>query len=432
MLLEVLRAHPALAGYDARRAASRFRTRDRLRRPNPELELDAGSSGSFDELVGGVELALPLRPGGEAAALREAGGAELAVIDADCRIAAAALLAGAAAAWTDLLAAADARDLADEELEVARGFLDHARRRAEMAMGGDLPVLHAEILAQRALARRESAEADARAARARLATLLGRPADAAVPEPDSTAASRSGQWELLVSLPAHPGGDRGGSGVTVDGAAAPSCGLGDPSVDAPSRRLADPDAAASGEPPAIAAARARLELARREAELVRAGRRPAPRVGVRAERDTGGEFKLLGVAGLAVPLFNRGAEAVAAADAEADAARQDLARDSLAFAGELADALAQHRRAEAALRRLEQGALPMAAALEASARANVERGAAGFVLWLEARRSYLELRDAAIELRARMADAALEVRRATADFGRLLDPAGTSPGEDRR
>jgi cobalt-zinc-cadmium efflux system outer membrane protein len=437
VLLEVLRSHPALSAYGARLRASRLRTHDRMRRPNPELELDVGGSGPFDELVGGVEAVLPLRRAGEAAAVRDAGAAGIAVIDAECRNAAAGLLAAAAASWADLLAAADRAELADEELEVARGFLEHARRRAEMAMAGDLPVLQSEILVQRAVARGEAADADAGAARARLAALLGLPADAPAPEPDSTAALRRAVWELLASLPADPG-DRARGGAAAEPAAAP-CGAGrePPGGDdggAAATGIAGGGAPAGGadprrEPPALAAARARLELARRETEVVRASRRLAPRVGVRAERDTGGELELFGIAGVAVPLFSRGAEAVAAAEAEALAARFELVRDSLSLTGELAAALAEHRRAAAALERLEEGILPMAAELEASARANAERGAAGFVLWLEARRSYLELRDGAVDLRSRMAASALAIRRATADFDVLLAPPAAGPPE---
>jgi outer membrane protein TolC len=303
-----------------------------------------------------------------------------------------------------------------------------------MAMAGDLPVLQSEILVQRALARSEAAEADAGAARARLAALLGLPADAPPPEPDSTAALRREDWELLASLPADPG-DAPGGGAAAERPDAP-CGTGgEPAAGGDGGEAATGigggapggDAGRPREPPALAAARARLELARRETEVVRASRRLAPRLGVRAERDTGGELELFGIVGVAVPLFSRGADAVAAAEAEALAARFELARDSLSLTGELAAAVAEHRRAAAALERLEEGTLPMAAELEASARANAERGAAGFVLWLEARRSYLELRDGAVDLRSRMAASALAIRRATADFDVLLAPPAAEP-----
>jgi cobalt-zinc-cadmium efflux system outer membrane protein len=385
ILRAVLRRHPALRAFEARLRASDARTRDRLQAPNPEAQADLGGAGPFDEFVGALELALPLRPAGQASALRASGEAERAVIGGDCGLVRADLLAEVGSAYADLLAASDRRALAEEELEVARGFETHARRRADLALAGDLPVLQAEILVQEAASRRDDALGQARSARARLEALLGAmPGEPGV-LPDSLGASSPAEWDRLVSLPAAFQG--------LTGAGAPS----------------------------LVAARARAEAARREVDVTRASRRVAPRVGMRAERDTGGEFKLFALAGIALPIFTKAGPAVAAAEADADAALLEVAADSLALSGEVNSALADYASARQIQADLEAETLPKVERLETAARANVEQGAAGFVLWLEARRSFIALRSRVVELRLRAAQAALRLRRATGDFDPLME-----------
>jgi cobalt-zinc-cadmium efflux system outer membrane protein len=385
ILRAVLERHPALRAFEARARASGARTRDRLQAPNPETSLDVGGAGPFNEVVGAVELAFPLRPAGQASAVSASGEAERAVIGGDCGLVRADLLAEAGSAYADLLAAADRRALADEELDVARGFETHARRRAELALAGDLPVLQAEILVQEAASRRDDADGQARSARARLEALLGAMPGEPTPLPDSLAGSSPAEWDRLVSLPAAF------QQLTGSGA------------------------------PALVAARARAEAARREIELARTSRRVAPRVGMRAERDTGGEFKLFALAGIALPIFTKAGPAVASAEAEADAALLQVAADSLSLAGDVNSALADYASARRIQSDLETETLPKAERLEAAARANAEQGAAGFVLWLEARRSFIDLRSRVVELRLRAAQAALRLRRATGDFDPLLE-----------
>ncbi len=384
VLRVVLDRHPAFRAFEARAQASAARTRDRLQRPNPEVIVDVGGSGPFDEAVGGLELTVPLRPKGEVPAARGSGKAERAVIAGECALTRADLLAEAASAYGDLLAAFDRRGLAAEELEVARGFETHARRRAQLAMAGDLPVLQAEILVQEAISHRDEAEGQARSARARLESLLGPLPGEPIPLPDSIAGTSEVEWAQLITLPA--------AFEELTGVGAP----------------------------ALVTARARAEAALREIEVVRASRRVAPVVGLRAERDTGGEFKLFAVAGIPIPVFTRPGHAVAAAEAEANAAQWQVAADSLTLAGEVNAALADYASSRQVLAGLEGETLPRAARLEAAARANAEQGAAGFVLWLEARRSYIDLRARAVELRRQAAQAALQLRRATGDFDPLL------------
>lgn len=385
ILRAVLDRHPSLRAFEARARASGERTRDRLQRPNPEVQADVGGAGPFDEVVGGLELALPLRPSGQVSAVRASGTAERAVIAGECGLTRAGLLGEAASAYADLLAAFDRGALAAEELEVARGFETHARRRAELALAGDLPALQAEVLVREAEARRDEADGQARSARARLEALLATAPGEPSALPDSLAGTSASEWERLISLPAAF------QQLSGEGA------------------------------PALTAARARAEAARLEVDVVRATRRAAPRVGVRAERDTGGEFKLFALAGIALPLFTKAGPAVAAAEAEADAALLQVAADSLALAGEVNSALAEYAAARRILADLEAETLPRAERLEAAARVNSEQGAAGFVLWLEARRSYIDLRSRAVDLRLRAAQAALRLRRATGDFDPLLE-----------
>jgi outer membrane protein TolC len=95
--------------------------------------------------------------------------------------------------------------------------------------------------------------------------------------------------------------------------------------------------------------------------------------------------------------------------------------DSLALSGEVNSALAEYAAARRILADLQAETLPRAERLEAAARINAEQGVAGFVLWLEARRSYIDLRSRAVELRLRAAQAALRLRRATGDFDPLLE-----------
>ncbi|UJR78753.1 TolC family protein [Sandaracinus amylolyticus] len=333
--------------------------------PNPVLAY--GGFGRFDgtaQAINGTQhqiwLDVPLLVAGQHDARREVASAEARAARADLEVDVLALEIEARRAFLDALVAQERA----RQLDAARGelatFLQLVEARAGAGAQSRYDTARIAIEAARVDADLSVAEADARAASALLAAMIGR----------EGWAPRAGG-----SLEAH--GEQ---------------------------------YAAVHELPAIRAARARVEAAERDVRRAEAERIPELRVGAGAYFTTDGDSSsaYLGLA-IPLPVFDTGEAAVRRARAAHDAASE--ARDAIEAisSARIEGALAVLAARRAALGAFDERARARVPELQQMAEASYRLGASGVFELLDAFRARVELELARIELLATLAAAEIDL-----------------------
>lgn len=368
-LNQALSRHPALSAAAHEVAATQALSRQASARPNPELSASVERTAQGRSVTVGV--GLPLELSGQRAA-------RMAVARQDERLAAAQqaqerarVLAEVRAAYQDGVMAQAREALADAGREMAARALEAARKRVLAGKSSPLDETRARVdLAQAALAVKE-AQADARAARLKLATLMGE-----------------------------------------DGA--PSFGRLQ-EVWTPTERPALPELAMrlEGSPwmAVEAALVARHEvLAATEAER----QRPAWTVSLGRKQEGGSSQPVLG---LSVPLLilDRQEGAREAATQRLSQARERLRETRLRLLASLQEARARLDSAQASLAALKDEVLPAAEQALGAASQGFEAGKCSFLEVLEARRALLDARQRLLDSQAAALTAAHDIDRITGE-----------------
>lgn len=374
-VLSIARANaPAIAaaGARVRRAEGLARTPTVL--PDPAVAVGvgrgrpAGGGASGSESSFEIVQSLPAPWGHPARNRTGAAGIELARRE-EAETITAVLFEAKTLYYEAVLGEARARALRESSAD-ARSLLEVVRRRVEVGEAPGVDLLRARVEALRAESEAESAAAEAEGARGALVRfLLGAlPADRELPADLDPA-----------DLPAIP--------VAVED-----------------------DVIARN--PSVAAAEARLEWARSRLSSEKQARLPGLELTYRESREID-KKAWEGALGFTVPLWNRNQGPVLVAQAELAEAEADV-RDARARNG---SALERAIRVESAARRIaityRTEILPASSEALATARSSLEQGEASLLVWLEARRSHLEV------LRASY-DARLEGFLTRADLERLM------------
>lgn len=152
---------------------------------NPSLSLEAEGIGGDLDLYRDAEYSIGIRQEfllGEKR-LKERTAAALAVDVSRARVAESVLQLEAEVrhAFMELMAQQEIGSIRDEQMELARAFVEVARRRLEAGAGSELEQVQAELALEETTLSQTCCFGDTAAAKARLASLLGVPADQVPP-----------------------------------------------------------------------------------------------------------------------------------------------------------------------------------------------------------------------------------------------------------
>lgn len=444
LVLRALQNSPQIPVARRAQEAARQRLAALRAAQNPVLGVVAGI-GSREARDEEVILSQPLDVFGRRRAQAGVAAAELRRAQAESTLAERTLTASVKNAASDLLAAQEAENLGQVQVEVAQLFRDAAARKAELGEAPPVQVQRAELELLRAQNELDNARAERQVRRVALNQLIGQPPETPlrVALPPSLAVAQNS----LLSLPGLPtsGGaadvtsNAASSGEAVSGLSNIPLGSGSAAqtggLDGLRAQLL-PGALANR--PDVAGAQATLEARQAQVGALRRERLPVVELQARRSSAFGREGSYALRAVVTLPLFDFGSlkHERRAAEAETLAQQATIALLRSQVAAQVEQALIRWRQQRRTVERYRSGIVPLAVELLRKTQIGYAAGASTYLEVLEAQRALRQTQTEYLQALAgaRRGETALESALGAtppADLtGVLSNPAGaaTPPG----